>query len=243
VIEKVEQSASEQSNEYKPTGQDNPINRHHQTDQQTQVGSNSVVNQQTQRDDEMQDELQDDLTITMTTKEFLDDVIDKKEVWTAVKDSVSQLAKPKEVKILKKELSLLLKKFKRFFKEKPVKRKIKSYKSREIMKQTRQQNQWFSSTSILFEYILQNADVSAPNLQITPLKNVLHLKSSERNAINHTLSALVKDLDQQSKAIIKADRERKREEERAKRQANQLAQKEESGVKVGKRRLNPVTVG
>ncbi len=261
VIEKVEQSASEQSNEYNPTGQDNPINRHHQTDQQTQLGPNFGTNrqnptgqdnpinrhhqtdQQTQQDDEMQDELQDDLTITMTTKEFLDDVIDKKEVWTAVKYSVSQLAKQKEVKILKKELSLLLKKFKRFFKEKPIKSKIKSYQSREIMKQTRHQNQWFSSTSILFEYILQNVDVSAPNLQITPLKNVLHLKSSERNAINHTLSALVKDLDQQSKAIIKADRERKREEERAKRQANQLAQKEESGVKVGKRRLNPVTVG
>jgi hypothetical protein len=178
--------------------------------QSTPVNQNQTGQQnQTQQDD------QQGGVKTLTVSEFLDNLLDKNGVVMTVKKSISDIKTVSDVRKCKNELEKLIKKINPLFKE-PSKKASKAVMTR----QTKLQNQWAQAVHTWLNTLNQSESA----LVLSPTEEFLSLDLTERKAIIGTFSDLLKDLNQQNKTIIKANREKKLAEQ-AQRKAKKKAEK------------------
>ncbi len=160
---------------------------------------------------------------TMTVKEFLQDLTGQNGVMMAAKKSIPEITSMSDVRKSKSELEKLMKRVELLFK----KRVSKNPRTAALAHQTKQQNQWVTSVNNWLT-TLNQADKSANRLTINPTEEHIILELSERKAIIKGFSGLLKDLNQQSKNILKANRDKKLEKQaqlRAKKESERLNKK------------------
>jgi hypothetical protein len=160
---------------------------------------------------------------TMTVKEFLQDLTGQNGVMMAAKKSIPKITSMSDVRKSKSELEKLMKRVELLFK----KRVSKNPRTAALAHQTKQQNQWVTSVNNWLT-TLNQADKSANRLTINPTEEHIILELSERKAIIKGFSGLLKDLNQQSKNILKANRDKKLEKQaqlRAKKESERLNKK------------------